>query len=1136
MYCMPRIVIFFIIVLGFNSVIAQEFLWASASGSKKTESVYEMLSYSTGYILPVIFRDSFYTLNKWNHAKSDGSSLYLEFYNKNGKLWKLIKLETDSIKINYFTGVNREIISILEAELYDGYYFEGIKYNSSKEKYLLELDTFGKIKRNLSISCTRNGIAIEPRYKQLMNTRIDNHLYITIELLNKNSNYLCNNYTVNTKDKNVIVNLILDSNLNIIKSNTIDGLKNPSIILNSGDDIIIGSYLNSPLDTSVIDSKPYLFESFNNCIVTILDKEFKIKNTFRVPGSQIRGIRNTIDKLGNGTFMIITEVFSNKEGLKMKVASDSIELSWGGNVLITLFSGGKIKSYKLFKSISNKYSFSMQGNSIVTSDEYAVVTGQIGNSILILPDSIIINNTSDDGDFICMKLDTFGNFLWQFRIGKNGTSEYAKNSKYEKNGVIIGGTFDGKAVLGNFILNSVGQSDALIFKITDNSIIRGSVSEGSYCAGDSIFIPYRAYGKYNDTNTFYAELSDENGNFYGSHRVLGSLSSTGSGTIRGALPLFDVITSGKYRIRIRSNSPFVQSFMRYDSLKLLIYSKDKASPGPDTTVCYGQKLTIMAKGGSLWHWSPGKFVKDSTARKTEFSAFESTRLRIAIGDSSGCGDPDTAYQVITVIPPPKAISYDTVVCKNEWFVLRAKSSGGLQDSMRYKWIYADTFSEEKSLNWKTEKPSQVLLVVHDGCSPVFDTGIFHVNFPGSPLIFSGDTIVCINKRFEYTAQGKGYAGRKMNFHWYKNGVEMGADTLIDKIAQKMNYLLVGTDQCSPDSTKQPLSIDIHPLPEILSSVDSICARERHTLKIRSLKGREPYSYYLNNVKVDSANIIQLQSKDSIIHLNAEDACGQMSATDTVRLFKKPLANLQASPQQGCYPLEVTLTSLNPGSFDQYWWMQDSIPYPNMAQIQKFNILRPGITKYYVALSNINCSDTAMTSVLSHPNPVAAMTITRRDLLVTQATTRAINLSAQYKNYIWQWNGNSKSESTPGSINLEFKDTGKFKVLLIAENEFGCRDTASEEVRIHPTPVVWIPNALSMNEDGLNEELKPGGLGIKAFNLLVFNKWGQMVFKGDENQSWVPEKEILLGMYIYRCVFSDWSGEKFDKSGTVMVLR
>ncbi len=280
-----------------------------------------------------------------------------------------------------------------------------------------------------------------------------------------------------------------------------------------------------------------------------------------------------------------------------------------------------------------------------------------------------------------MKLDAFGNVLWAFRTQRPfvalGTDLFS--SLY-----FTGSWYSGTLKLGSHQATHSGSEDAFVGKTYDYAIFRGDISNGPYCAGDTIRVPYTVRGQYGDSNYFIAELSDEDGFFTGNERELGRIQRKDSGTVPGLLPLFQVAGSQKYRIRVRSTHPVVQSFYRVDSLRLLIYSRDKADPGPTETICRGDTLMLNTFGGTRWQWSPAARMNDSTLRQPLVWPDSATTYRIVISDSSGCGENDTAYKAVLIRSDPsiQAIFTDTLACPKDSLNIPVRLFGG--DSLNYR--------------------------------------------------------------------------------------------------------------------------------------------------------------------------------------------------------------------------------------------------------------------------------------------------------------------------------------------------------------------------------------------------------------------------------------------------------------------
>ena len=60
--------------------------------------------------------------------------------------------------------------------------------------------------------------------------------------------------------------------------------------------------------------------------------------------------------------------------------------------------------------------------------------------------------------------------------------------------------------------------------------------------------------------------------------------------------------------------------------------------------------------------------------------------------------------------------------------------------------------------------------------------------------------------------------------------------------------------------------------------------------------------------------------------------------------------------------------------------------------------------------------------------------------------------------------------------------------------------------------------------------------IKKYELQVYNKWGEMVFKtNNPYQQWMPENPIP-GQYVYYCKVSDIYNRFKEIKGTVLLIR
>jgi gliding motility-associated-like protein len=104
------------------------------------------------------------------------------------------------------------------------------------------------------------------------------------------------------------------------------------------------------------------------------------------------------------------------------------------------------------------------------------------------------------------------------------------------------------------------------------------------------------------------------------------------------------------------------------------------------------------------------------------------------------------------------------------------------------------------------------------------------------------------------------------------------------------------------------------------------------------------------------------------------------------------------------------------------------------------------------------------------------------------------------------------------------------ITLIVTNSAGCSDTITLPFEAIPAS---IPNVFTPNGDGINETFViPKALAIPNCKLLIYNRWGKVVFRTDNYQNdWDGEKHSD-GVYYF--VFTEPNGDA--ESGTVTILR
>jgi len=101
-------------------------------------------------------------------------------------------------------------------------------------------------------------------------------------------------------------------------------------------------------------------------------------------------------------------------------------------------------------------------------------------------------------------------------------------------------------------------------------------------------------------------------------------------------------------------------------------------------------------------------------------------------------------------------------------------------------------------------------------------------------------------------------------------------------------------------------------------------------------------------------------------------------------------------------------------------------------------------------------------------------------------------------------------------------------------------SVSNEVRLYLPMKIYLPTAFTPNGDGLNDTFGAVGEGIEAYQLRIYNRWGEIIFQaksikekwsGLQNGKPVPQGEYSYELLAYGKEFGE-----IHTSGSVMVIN
>jgi len=194
----------------------------------------------------------------------------------------------------------------------------------------------------------------------------------------------------------------------------------------------------------------------------------------------------------------------------------------------------------------------------------------------------------------------------------------------------------------------------------------GQIVPLSYCAGDSMWVPYfDSLGTYNVNNIFSVQLSDANGSF-NTPVVIGSVNSQVGGIIPCMIP-WGIPTGLHYRVRVTSSSPYSEGTDNNEDIEIKSkYIVTFSGVLPDqcensTTLNLLDYVSVSPQGGTFS--GPGVIGTNFNASLAGSSGSPHT-ITYTYSDGTGCINTATNQIVVLPFPQLSILNLDAYYCTN----------------------------------------------------------------------------------------------------------------------------------------------------------------------------------------------------------------------------------------------------------------------------------------------------------------------------------------------------------------------------------------------------------------------------------------------------------------------------------------
>lgn len=278
----------------------------------------------------------------------------------------------------------------------------------------------------------------------------------------------------------------------------------------------------------------------------------------------------------------------------------------------------------------------------------------------------------------------------------------------------------------------------------------------------------------------------------------------------------------------------------------------------------------------------------------------------------------------------------------------------------------------------------------------------------------------------------------------------------------------------------------------------------------------------------------------------ENGCND-TITKNIEIYPNPIISVDPFLTLGCDPMSVTFlnNATAASSLSYVWQFSDGTSSTLGSPTHVFS--PPGIYNYTLtAYTSSLCIDTvqliSVASITVNPSPIAIFTATPLVTTIFDPDIFFSNTNSETNIISWYYNFADGSSSSDVNPLHTYATYGDYYVTQTVTNTYACTNTMGMLIRVLPEFRFWVPNAFTPgNKDGLNDIFKPIVIGVEDYTFMIFNRWGQLIYKTDDtNAGWngtFKDKLCTDDVYIWKCEFKNIvSQENESHVGHVTLVR
>lgn len=614
---------------------------------------------------------------------------------------------------------------------------------------------------------------------------------------------------------------------------------------------------------------------------------------------------------------------------------------------------------------------------------------------------------------------------------------------------------------------------------------------------------------------------------------------------------------GQYKVTVTDANTCVAS----DSL---IVDEKTATPvvitGGDKTICpKGNAVLTLTTPASphtqaTWLWKNDNSTNPSKSYKVENrNDGDVVEVILFYTNEFGCLSSDTSQVNVSNVLAVSGLDDESICVGESHSFATDFSSASNASDYEYKWHDNSTASQFSFTNVGMSDHGTVVSVevtdVVNGCSNTVDATLTVNKLPNPSM---GNDTACIGTAVSINA---GLSAVTHGFSWTQDGQIIananGASQTNDgSKAGVFTYVVTATELatgCSHDTTAK---IVIAALPVVdLGTATPKCEGDAVTLpstggKYNTTDYSHTWALDGNTINGETGNTYQASVSGEYRLTVIENATNCSNNAQLSLVFEsKPSVELTIDDSVICAGASAVLTATEVNSNYNYHWS-----YLEPGGTRPLLLRDSGPTSWTTEDAGAYTLET-VTKAGGCSHTSAPITVELRDLPQSGLQSDTVVCFESMRDGAMTLNANpdvlrAKFSWSNGDTTQIISITERGGYSVVITDDEGCETEDEVFIREDCLPNAFVPMAFTPNGDGKNDTWGIEGRGIETMEVYVYNRWGELVWKGDEKSDrWdgtFYNEPVAEDVYVWKLTYTYSNVHDSEKSrsqtGIVTVVR